>query len=239
MTHALARKALNILLPPRCIGCETLVELPGDLCAGCWKNIHFIAPPVCAVCSAPLPYEAGESALCGACIVKSPYYDRAVAVFVYDDASRRLITRFKYHDQTHATATYAHWMLRIAGELAAKSDCIAPVPMHPWRLFTRRYNQSALLARVMSKQSGAPYVPELLKRVRRTPPQAGLARKERIKNVKRAFAVSPRHDVKGKTVLLVDDVLTTGATIQECSRMLKRAGAKQVFVATLARRGLE
>lgn len=237
--HALAHKALNILLPPRCLGCESLVEQPGDLCAVCWGKIHFITPPFCAICGAPLPYESEEEITCGSCISNPPRYERAVSVFVYDDASSKLITRYKYHDQTHATFSYARWMVRAAGELAAKADCIAPVPLHPWRLFTRRYNQAALLAHAISRICQTPYEPQLLKRIKRTSPQTGLARKDRLKNVKRAFTVASNKNIKGKSVLLVDDVMTTGATIQECSHVLKRAGAKQVFVATLARRGLE
>jgi ComF family protein len=185
-----------------------------------------------------LPFEfdpGGADALCGNCIRERPAYDRARAVFRYDDASRGLVLAFKHGDRIDAAPAYARWLARAGGALIEGADLIAPVPLHWTRLFHRRYNQSALLANALARLSGRPAAPDLLRRKRRTPSQGGLGRAERARNVRNAFAVRRGVSVEGKRVLLVDDVLTTGATVEACAKTLLKSGAAAVDVLTLAR----
>ena len=156
---------------------------------------------------------------------------------LYDDISRKLILGFKHGDRTYAAKTLAVWMHRAGGEFLENSDAIVPVPLHRWKLFQRRYNQSALLAQQIGIMMGKPVLYYVLRRIRATPPQGHLKRKERQENVKGAFAVVSKHkdSVEGKPLLLIDDVVTTGATANECAKVQLKAGAKQVHVLTLSR----
>lgn len=232
-----ARRALDLVLPPRCIGCGTEVDGAGTLCPACWGRASFIGPPVCACCGRPFAFEAPGVAVCGACIAAPPSFDRARAVLSYDESSRGMILAFKHGDRTDAAGGFAAWMQRAGAELLADADLIAPVPLHRWRLWARRYNQAALLALALGRLTGVPAVPDLLVRRRSTPTQGGLSRAGRERNVAGAFALRPERTetAKGARILLVDDVFTTGATVSECARVLKRAGAARVDVLTLAR----
>lgn len=156
-------------------------------------------------------------------------------MFTYDDVSRDLVLRFKHGDQLQAVRTFAPWLARVGQELLDQADFLVPVPLHWIRRVRRRYNQSAILAQGMEKLAGVAYRPDILRRHRRTRSQGVMKRKDREKNVKNAFVVGG--DVQGKVIVLVDDVLTSGATVNECARALKQAGAKQVRVITLARVG--
>ena len=164
-------------------------------------------------------------------------FARARSVLVYDDASRPLILGFKHGDQTHAAAAFGNWLARAGSEMLAEADLVVPVPLHRWRLFRRRFNQAALLGKAVARRAGVRCVPDLLVRGRATPSQGGLSRSGRQRNVKGAFAVRPKRlrDVTGARIVLIDDVLTTGATVSECARVLLRAGAARVDVLTLAR----
>ncbi len=234
---AIADRILNVIFPPQCLSCDALVPTHGTLCNGCWNAVRFISEPMCLRCGHPFEFNMGEGALCGACLQEAPTYNRARAAFAYDDASRRLVLRLKFHDQTLLAKFYGKWLASAGRELIANSDIIVPVPLHYFRFIARRYNQAALLADALKHETGLPTLPDALKRTRRTPPQASLSRKDRVKNVKGAFAVSPRHAaaIAGKTVLLVDDVMTTGATLEQCTKTLLKAGASSVNVLTLAR----
>lgn len=243
----IARLALDALLPPQCLACGELVSEPGALCAPCWTGLRFIAPPFCRRCGWPFevdPDPAGGSVgnpsaelLCGACLREPPRYDRARSVVIYDDASRGLILAFKHADRIHAAPAFARWMGRAGGELVGDADMIAPVPLHWSRLLARRYNQAALLSNALAKLAGKQAAPDLLTRRRRTPSQGRLSRAERHRNVRGAFTVRPhrRALVAGRRILLVDDVMTTGATVSACAAVLRRAGAAAVDVLTLAR----
>lgn len=247
-----ARLALDALLPPQCLSCAELVSEPGALCASCWAGLRFIAAPHCRICGWPFetdPHDhnslAGEASadappadlICGACLREPPSFDRARAVLAYDDASRGLILGFKHADRTHAAPAFARWMARAGAELLITADVIAPVPLHWSRLVARRYNQAALLANGIAQLSGKRSVPDLLIRRRRTPSQGRLSRSERLRNVAGAFAARPSRlsDVRGRRIVLVDDVLTTGATVGACAAALRRAGAASVDVLSLAR----
>jgi ComF family protein len=226
---------LDALLPPRCLCCGMAVDRQGGLCPGCWTGLSFIAPPFCARCGLPFEYEAQDGAVCGACLAEPPAFARARAVLVYDDGSRPLVLGFKHGDRIHAADAYGGWLARAGAELLTDADLLAPVPLHWGRLFRRRYNQAALLAQALSKRSGVPTLPDLLVRRRATPTQGGLDRKGRHRNVKGAFQLRAPGTVAGKRVVLVDDVLTTGATLAECARVLVKSGAARVDVLTLAR----
>jgi len=234
---AVARRLVDIVLPPLCLGCGEIVATPGTLCVASWPAYSFIAAPHCACCGTPFAEDLGEEALCGSCLARRPRFRRARAALIYDDKSRRLVLPFKHGDRTDMARACGAWMARAGADLLAEAELVAPVPLHWRRLFTRRYNQALLLARSVSRQTSLALAPDLLRRRRWTGSQAGLAAKERRSNVREAFEVHPRWagGLKGKTVVLVDDVLTTGATAEACVRALKRGGAAHVDVLTLAR----
>ena len=230
-------RALDLLLPPRCLSCGSIVARAQGLCSDCWKALHLLGEPQCDRCGLPFEYEQIAHMLCGACLKDPPSWTRARAALAYDDGSKPMILRFTHADYTQAAATFAIWMQRAAGPLLEEADIIVPVPLHRWRLFRRRYNQSALLALSLGRRAGPRVIPDLLLRKRNTPSQGSLSAKQRQRNVAGAFAVQPRWRaaLKDARVLLVDDVFTTGATLEACSKTLYRGGAARVEVLTLAR----
>ena len=229
---------LNLLFPPQCLICNASVAAHGTLCLTCWHEVRFITEPFCQCCGLPFDFAIGQDAMCGECLRERPPFARARAVFRYDEKSRRLVTKLKYSDQAHLSKVYGPWLANTGRELIAASDIIIPVPLHYWRFVGRRYNQSALLAYALKKHCRLPVLPNILKRTRNTRPQPGLTRKQRGDNVKGAFAVALKQvpAIKGKNILLIDDVMTTAATISECSKALLKAGAMQVNVLTLSRK---
>jgi ComF family protein len=231
------RTLLDAALPPLCLGCGEIVAEPDSLCTACWAGFTFIAPPHCARCGDPFSADLGAGALCASCLVRPPRYRLARAVVAYDQRSRRLVLPLKHGDRTDMARAYGRWMARSGVEMLGDADLVAPVPLHWRRLLTRRYNQSVLLARAVAREAGQELAPDLLRRVRWTGSQAGLRAHERRRNVRRAFGVAPRwaSQVKGAGVVLVDDVLTTGATADACTRVLLAAGARHVDILTLAR----
>jgi ComF family protein len=235
----LLRLALDAVLPPLCLCCGAVVAEPGSLCPECWAGIGFLSQPLCHACGHPFDVDPGAEGLafCAPCLAKPPPWARARAVFRYDDASKPLVLRFKHADRLEGAGAFARWMARAGAELLAEAEVIVPVPLHPWRLLARRYNQAAVLAQALSRLSGVAAVPDALTRLRRTLPQGHMDREQRRRNVAGAFTVAARRQrrVEGRRVLLVDDVLTTGATAGECSRVLLKAGADTVDVLTLGR----
>lgn len=234
---AAGRRVLDVLLPPHCLKCRIIVDEPGSLCAKCWGEITFLGAPACDICGLPFEFETGDGIHCAACIRRRPVYQQARAVMAYDDASRDLILGFKHADQTEAAPAFGRWLARAGADLVAEADLLAPVPLHWTRFWKRRYNQSALLANALARETRLPVIPDLLIRRRRTPSQGGLGPSGRARNVRGAFRLNPRFadKVRAKHVLLVDDVYTTGATVEACARVLLRAGAAAVDVITLAR----
>ncbi len=226
---------VDALLPPRCLDCGAVVEAVGALCQDCWQRLSFIAAPLCIRCGHPFAVDAGALAECGECLASPPPFARARAVFRYDDASRGLILRFKHADHTAAAPAFARWMARAGAELLSEADCIVPVPLHRWRLFHRRYNQAALLANALAKLSGVRSQPAALQRIRHTASQGTMGRRQRQSNVRGAFRLNAKIGLAGQRVILVDDVLTSGATIEECAMVLLDGGANAVDVLTLAR----
>jgi ComF family protein len=231
------RGAVDILLPPRCLSCGETVTEPGALCGVCWPRISFLAPPHCAICGFPFDYDPGGGALCGDCLRETPAFERARAVLRYDEHSRDLLISFKHRDRMDGAPAYGKWMARAGAEILAEADMIVPVPLHRYRLISRRYNQSAELCHALSRETGVPDHPDLLLRTRPTPPQGRRSRTERERNVRGAFNIraGAAPFLQGRRVALVDDVLTTGATVNACARALLRGGAAAVDVLTLAR----
>ncbi len=234
---AAGRLVLDTVLPPLCLSCRAIVAEPGSLCPACWRAITFLGPPLCAGCGLPFDLEAEPGALCGACAAQAPPFRRARAVFAYDEFSKRLILAFKHADRLEGAPAFAAWMARAGAELLAETDLVAAVPLHRWRLLARRYNQAAVLAVALGRATGLPVIPDLLVRRRATPAMGRMNRRERALNVKGVFALAPRHAaaLAGKRVLLIDDVFTTGATVGECAKVLRAAGAASVDVLTLGR----
>jgi ComF family protein len=232
----LARIA-DLLLPPLCISCRKRIDGHGLLCGACFASIDFIAPPLCRRLGIPLPYEAGEPLLSAAAIASPPVYDRARAAARYSDTMRELIQSFKYRDRHEGLPLFARWLKTAGAELLADADLIVPVPLYPARLWWRRFNQSAMLALAVGRLTGIAVDCAVLKRVRRTASQVGLTAEQRRRNVAGAFKVDKalRPRVRGKKNVVIDDVVTTGATAEACARALKRAGAARVDVLALAR----
>ena len=226
-------------MPPRCLGCGEHVGQPHSICSECWGRLTFISQPHCVTCGVPMPESASPESECLECISEPPPFAKARAALCYDTHATSFITRFKYSDQLQFAPLLTLWMESAGRDLLAQADIITPVPLHWTRLFTRKYNQAAILAQGLAKKSDKLYVPELLKRIRRTPPQASLHnRSQRLKNVQGAFQLHPlieKESVAKKTILLIDDVMTTGATIRACAKVLKKSGAKKVWVLTAAR----
>ncbi|ABC21541.1 phosphoribosyltransferase [Rhodospirillum rubrum F11] len=237
----MGRGLFDLLLPPRCLGCGTQVADPDALCPACFSGLAHITEPFCACCG--LPFELGGEGegerLCGACLGTPPLFSRARAVWRYDDASARLILGFKHADRLDSVPGFARWMARAGRALLAGDPVLVPVPLHRWRLFSRRYNQAAVLAQAIADAGDLDYRPLALVRRRATPSQGGLGRGARARNVQGAFVVVRPDEIAGRRVVLIDDVLTTGATANACARALLAAGATGVDVLTLARVSLE
>jgi ComF family protein len=231
------RAALDLLFPPLCLKCRTRVGEPHMLCADCWNEIGFLDGAVCQLCGMPFDIDPGGETVCGPCHAQPRAFAKARALMRYDDASRGLILAFKY-DRLHHTPAFGAWLERAGRELLVETDTVVPVPLHRWRLWKRRYNQAAILGERLSRLSGVEFDPFALCRKRPTPSQGKMpSAKARRRNVLGAFEVPPEAKVriKGRRILLVDDVFTTGATLEACTRALKRGGAAQVQVLTLAR----
>lgn len=241
----MARLALDAVLPPTCAKCRVVVEQNGTVCADCWSGLRFISAPWCQSCGFPFEYDGADAGaahnagepLCADCLHSPKPFARARAALVYDDASRDLILAFKHADRTETVATLATWMALAGGELIGDADIILPVPLHWRRLFIRRYNQSALLAQKLSDRHGKTFASGILQRQRATRSQGHLSGAARLRNVTGAFRIRPsaRSLIEGRRVLLVDDVYTTGATVNACVTCLLRGGADAVDVLTLAR----
>lgn len=234
--HNFARSLRDIVYPPGCATCGLAIAGGGALCAGCWRTVRFIERPYCEVLGLPFSYDPGPGMISAQAIADPPPFDRLRTVAVHDGAVRDLVHRLKYGDRTDLAPMMARWMLRAGYEALSEADAIVPVPLHRWRLFSRQYNQSAELGRALAGFCGKPMLSGALVRVKRTQKQVGLTAKGRADNVRGAFKVleGRRDEVLGRRLVLIDDVYTTGATVNAATRALKRAGAAEVTVLTFA-----
>ncbi len=233
-------RGLDRLLPPLCPATGVEVEAHGTVAPEYWALLRFIRAPFCDGCGLPFPHDMGGAQgpmRCAACLEQPPHFAHARAPLVYDDASRKLVLRFKHADQTQAVRVLVPWMVAAGRAMLAGADVIVPVPLHRWRLLRRRYNQAGLLAQGVGRATGRDVCVDALERTRATAPQGHRTRKEREANVKGVFALNPKRlaRIAGKNVVLVDDVLTTGATVNACADVLLAAGARQVDVLVVAR----
>lgn len=229
--------AIGVVYPPSCIACHQAVGEAQALCARCWSGIGFIERPYCERLGTPFAFDLGAGLLSPAAIADPPVFERARAVCRFDGTARDLVHRLKYGDRLELALTLGRMMHQAGRELIADAAIIVPVPLHRTRLWTRRFNQATALAGIVAKLGGVPLAPVALARVKRTRQQVGLTRAQRADNLQGAFRVPPaaRPQVEGRRVLLVDDVLTTGSTVNAASRALLRAGATHVDVLTFAR----
>jgi ComF family protein len=237
VSRSAARAAIGLLYPPACVACGAATAEAHALCAGCWAGIRFIERPYCERLGTPFAADYGPGLLSPAAVADPPVYRRARAVAHYDDTARALVHRLKYGDRLDLARALGRMMARAGAELLAEADVIVPVPLHRARLWRRRFNQAMALARSVAAAGGVPLDPFLLARVKRTQSQVGLTKAQRAANLQGAFQVpaDARARLKGRRVLLVDDVLTTGSTANAASRALLRGGAESVDVLAFAR----
>lgn len=236
VARAVLKLLLNLLTPQRCICGDILTSEQDSFCQKCWPELGLIgSSSLCLSCG--LPFEFDLESICSDCTSLQPHFDKARSVFKYNDISGKMITGLKYQDKTPYAKTLAKLMAGRIREFDTMPDIITSVPVHPRKLRQRKYNQSAMLANKLGKFSNLTSNNLILRKVKDINPQASLTREERIKNVKGAYVVNNKYNsyISGKNVLLVDDVLTTGATASECAAQLKRAGAAKVYVLTAAR----
>ena len=237
VTRTAGRRLLDLVLPPVCMSCRTPVATPHGLCPTCWSRLRPIERPCCERLGIPFGYDIGEGALSAEAIAAPPVFDRARAAVLYEEVARDIVHGLKYHDRTELARLVGRMTARAGRELTVDADVIVPLPLHRLRLWTRRFNQAALIAREVGRLSGVPVDLAALSRIRATRPQVGLGEREREENVRGAFRVDPHHraGVAGRRVVLVAAVLTTGATASAATRALRRAGATRVDVLTFAR----
>jgi ComF family protein len=238
-TMARAASALvDQVYPPTCLACRRATDAAGTLCPPCWTRMPFIERPFCERLGTPFAQDLGPGLLSPAAISDPPVFERARAVALYEEGpARHLVQRLKYGDRLDLVPAMARWMARAGAELTQGAELVVPVPLYRWRLFSRRFNQAAVLAQAVAAQAALPFDPLALTRVKATRPQVGLTRLQRAENVQGAFRVpeDSRQRVAGRKILLVDDVLTSGATLNAASRVLLRAGAARVEVLVFAR----
>lgn len=235
---SVAQQALELVYPPSCIACRRATAQTHVLCATCWARMPFIERPYCERLGTPFEQDLGPGIISPDAFANPPVYYRARAVARFEDGPvRELVHRLKYGDRLELAVPLGRWMARAGAELLTEADLLVPVPLHRKRLFSRRFNQAAALAQEISQLSGVPFDPLALLRVKPTTPQVGLTRSQRADNVQGAFRVSQlgREAVRGRRVVLVDDVMTSGATANASARILLRAGATRVDIVVFAR----
>ncbi|MEM9358799.1 MAG: ComF family protein [Pseudomonadota bacterium] len=231
------RQLADFFVPPLCLSCKQPLAQHNTVCAECWRDIHFIVPPLCDRLGIPLPFDPGGGPIVSAAAAANPPpYDHARAVAHYTGTMRDLIHMFKYADQHAPRHLFARLLERAGRELFHDCELVVPVPLSRQKLRARRFNQAALLAHDLARSTRLSYEPQLLQRRKNTVSQVGLTRDQRRRNMQGAFALSKSGTVKVKdrAVLLIDDVITTGTTVEACARALKQAGARHVDVLALA-----
>lgn len=235
--RALGAPLIDFALPPRCPACGTITEGDHRFCVGCWGKMEFLGAPCCESCALPFAFEQPEDSRCGACLAKAPAHDRARAVLAYGDIARTVALKLKYGRKLGLARLIAQHMERHVPPEDRADMLIVPVPLHRWRLWWRGFNQSALIATALGGSLGIPVDNEILKRIKRTAPLRGMNPAERAKVLRGAFSLdkASRQQVAGKTVILIDDVYTSGATADGCARVLKKLGAASVHLLCWAR----
>ena len=229
-------KVIRIIFPTKCLICNDWCNEETSLCINCWKKIEFITNPQCARCGYPFDFNAGTKALCAPCNQNLPYFDRAFAIFKYSTISKSLIFKLKYHDQLHIARFLAQLIVNRLQDFY-EYRIITSVPLHSKKIRERLYNQSAILASQTAKLARLEFLPNILIKKRHDRPQSQLSRDQRKKNILNSFVIAEDYMnfIKGKNIILIDDVYTTGSTVNECSRVFKKAGCNKILVVTAAR----
>lgn len=232
------KKILEIIFPSHCLYCHKIISAEGLFCNDCWLKLQFITEPKCKICCNLFEFVVAQNLTCSSCLNQRPSYDKAIVIFGYNDIIKKIIGDFKYRDGTHIAKKLARFLFNHARNEIAQADFIVAVPLHKKRLRHRKFNQSLMLARAISKINPiAKLRPDFLLRIKNTTAQVALKQKQRQRNLKSAFALNPKYFaiVKDKKILLIDDVMTTGATLENCAKILKKSGAKNVTVLTIAK----
>lgn len=232
------QSAIRFLYPPQCLSCGKETQTEGGVCGTCWRDLAFIAALVCDSCGTPLPGEdTGDPVLCDQCLSYPMPWHKGRAAFEYSGTARKLVLALKHGDRQDLAGPMAAWMMRFLPVLKSENTLIAPVPLHWKRMFRRRFNQAALIAGAIAKKAEVDYVPDLICRNRPTRHHEHMTRAERFENQRGAFHIRPRyHDlIRNRPVLLIDDVMTTGATLAACTEACLAANAELVNVLVLAR----
>lgn len=226
----------DVIVPPVCVSCRSALSDHHALCAACWRDVAFIRAPVCDRLGIPLPFDTGSPSISAAALAEPPDFDRARASAHFAGTARHLVHAFKYADRQDVQVLLGTWIQSAGRELLGDAHLIVPVPMNRRRLFWRTFNQAAVLAHELGRRTGLPVSTSALRRRKATRPQVGLTRAQRRDNMEGAFVVLKRHRplIEGHNILLLDDVITTGATVNSCARALKRAGATRVDVLAVA-----
>jgi ComF family protein len=240
LVRSALRPVLDFALPPRCAGCGAITTEPHRFCLACWSRLAFLGEPCCAVCALPFEFAQGPEARCGGCLAAPPAFERMRAAVAYGEIPRRVALKLKYGGRPGVAETMARLMQRHLppeGSGGAGSPLLVPVPLHRWRIWKRGYNQAALIAAALARRAGVPACLDLLERPKATPPLKAMNPKQRRETVRGAFRIAAGHreTVRGQTIVLIDDVFTSGATVDGCARVLKRAGAARVEALCWAR----
>jgi ComF family protein len=231
---------IKLIFPPKCCLCEKIVEDENSLCLECWEKIKFIKPPFCCKCSSPLEFNISDEDICLSCIKNNPSYIKLRSAVVYDRNSARIIFKFKFFDKMHLKKFMAKCMAKSAEDILENVDILIPVPLHKKRLVMRKYNQSKLLSDELAKITKKKTIYDFLYKNAHTIPQAKLKQNERMTNLKNKFSINPKYlkdldKYKHLNFAIVDDVVTTGSTVNECTKTLNEAGIKNVYVISFAK----
>lgn len=242
--HKTIKKFFNLIIktvfPRTCFICNQIIS-EGYFCAEDWSKIHFLQKPACNICFQPFKFATNDQMLCASCIKKPPIYNKAISVIKYDQSSKKLITKFKYGDQTYISKYFSSLMYKNAHDIIYDIDFITPVPLSKLKMIRRKFNQSALIAQNFAKISNKKIIFDLLIKTRNTKAQAQLNKKLRSKNIFGSFSCNEKYRqmIFNKNILLIDDVITTGSTINACSKILKQFGVNKIYVLTLAKTVLD
>jgi ComF family protein len=232
------KKITELLFPNQCLYCNHLIGQEGAFCNSCWQKLQFITDPKCNICSHPFEFQITDNLTCAKCLNNKPSYDKVITLFRYNQIIKKVIGDFKYYDNTFLSKKLAQNLINKHSPELSEIDLIIAIPLHKKRLRKRKFNQAILIGKEVSKVLNKRFINDLLLRIKNTTAQAGLRKKQREKNLQGAFALNKKYQemIKSKKILLVDDVMTTGTTLENCAKILKKFGAKEVTVLVIAKR---